>query len=94
MKIELPDNYRFRYTLDYLVQIYSIQNDKEIREIELELSELMNIKTRMVRYYRKELIDSTRRLLSDETLGALGEYFGVSAKQLITEQVLLMSIRA
>lgn len=87
MKINLPNRYNYKYTIDLLIRLLSIDTGKEIRVIESELADLMNLKTRMVRYYRTEREDSTRKQLSDIVLEKLGLYFDVEPQHLITQVV-------
>ncbi len=87
MNFSLPPDYDLRYTLDYLIRRKAVQSGLPLLSISEDLAQLMKCTTRMLMYYRKEKRDSSRAPLSEERLELIGEYFGVSAKQLLTAEL-------
>ncbi len=91
MNFNLPPDYEFRYTLDYLIRRKAVESGLPLLSISEALAGLLQCTTRMVMYYRKEEKSSTRAILSDERLEKLGHYFNVQPNQLITKKAIPMA---
>lgn len=89
MNVNLPAGYQFRYTLDYYLRLHAASTGLEIRDVIAEILSLLEkaevgMKARMLYYYRKEEMTSTRPLMNEERQEVISEYFGISTDHLLT----------
>lgn len=86
------ESYPFRYTIDFHLKVRSAQLGATLSAIKQELlakldSKGIGMSERMLDRYRMQRQDSDDSKLNEERLALIGEYFGVPADEIITDNI-------
>lgn len=87
MSFTLPPNYKYKYSLHFLITLKSYQEDANKSLIISELAEKMGVTDRTVRKWSTLIPNDNSVDLSDKTLEDIASYFNVQKNELLSNSM-------